>query len=114
MYIQNHDCLNKISSMFFCFVVPHCNYWTNYFSVDTPDDGCDNENFTSIISVFPKEICAVPTAVDARRISDKCHWTELNQSIAISGNNFKCSSFQNIPCDDFEVRFCCPQGEVNL
>ena len=89
--------------------------WTNYISSDVPAGQGDYETLSKVRLIDPS-VCENPTRVDARRIKDSLHWTEIGRG-EIFLHGFLCknyvtySLFNNVsylPCDDYEVRFCCP------
>ena len=127
--------------MFCCRLVPDCpgGEWTSYVNADVPGGEGDFETLWNARLIDPS-ICENPIAVDARIVKSCLHWTVLGRG-EISGSGFVCKntdpyfvasddqsssyfrsglddaewveySVDDYPCDDYEVRFCCPKCKI--
>ena len=93
--------------------------WTPFYYLDDPrgDNGCDCEDFPTLISAFP-EICASPTAIDFWEVCDEsCLDQKQNVHLSLS-KSLQCrtedqkswtnGSFdKHEECADYEIRYCC-------
>jgi len=95
--------------------------WTDYFSSDSPNNVGDFETLSKVRLIDPT-VCENPISADARRKNDTLHWSLLNRG-KLSSTGFVCRNYlpyantdlEYWPCDDYEIRFCCPDyGKFDL
>ena len=90
--------------------------------MDSPDGKGDYETLVNV-RLIDDSVCENPTNADARRVTDGMHWSVTEQG-EIDVNGFVCKNtlsdyisnylpfFAPSICDDFEVRFCCPERKL--
>lgn len=95
--------------------LPTCNEhdWSPYFNTDDPGSEGDIEFLLNIQHLYPFALCANPTVLQARVVNDLS--SDIIQNVHSNvTEGFKCLHSENDePCEDYEVRFCCP-GNQNL
>ena len=91
--------------------------WTDFMSIDSPNFGLGD--YETLEKFAQNQICSNPTAIMAQRIAGS--GVRFGQTRATSlvvhiskELGFWCANDEQagIPCDDFEVKFCCPKYEA--
>jgi hypothetical protein len=80
--------------------------WTGWLDRDDPSGNGDGEHFT-LMTGMP---CKAPLTAECRRISDGVDWTRTGEVMTCTPMGAECLK-ANQPdgaCDDYEVRFACP------
>ena len=95
---------------------PFCapNSWTSWYDNDDPQGDGDDESLLTLRTRFPGEICAHPTEFEARVVSS-------GLALDLNSGNVLASRLEGLEClnifgdcEDYEIRFCCPQGRLRL
>ncbi|KAI8500616.1 hypothetical protein Bbelb_214340 [Branchiostoma belcheri] len=90
-----------------------CPAWTRWLDRDDPISFYDWESFTSLRRVYPREICAEPSDIQARvrgshvpaeQTGEQFFFYSPQLGLACRTRDQK----DRRTCQDYEVRFCCP------
>ncbi len=108
-------CLNADQSDQFCedyqerFACPTGGAWTGWMSRDIPAGNGDGEHLSLLQA--SGQVCLRPLAAECRRISDGMDWSQVGQKMLCNPTQGGiCLNANNASgCDDYEVRFFCPQ-----
>ena len=93
--------------------VPVCNgRWTSFHNGDDPSGSGDQETLRDFLYKNQNQTCENPTAVDARVVGNRTHYTQTGQVVTINRDKtlFECYDNQQRngeQCLDYEARFCC-------
>ncbi|ESO92027.1 hypothetical protein LOTGIDRAFT_121599, partial [Lottia gigantea] len=95
------------------FCCPKADKWTQWFDRDNPSGTGDWEHLASLLDAYPGRVCKHPTAVDAQ-LTSGAPYTDGGDTLTLSPsqglicqNNLQADK----SCNDYKVRFCCPQGK---
>ncbi|CAK8673069.1 unnamed protein product [Clavelina lepadiformis] len=95
-------------------VVPKCagkSYWTPWLDRDNATGGGDYELIKDLILEEPK-VCFRPIAIDARIVGGRRYDPHFPRITVNKDIGFQCNSSKELPCADYEVRFCCPERRL--
>jgi hypothetical protein len=89
--------------------------WTQWISRDTPNFNGDGEHLSLMITER-RGVCPNPVAIQCRRISDMKDAAQTGEVISFCdpARGLECLNASQADglCDDYEVRFQCPQGTI--
>ena len=91
--------------------------WTKWFDLDTEKDQGDYETLLKIQKQCPESICEEPIGVEGRIVGTSDAYSSANyfsQSIELNAKVGLICENEEQNCYNYEVRFCCPKGYVNL
>ena len=90
--------------------------WTDFMSIDSPNFGLGD--YETLEKFAQNQVCSNPSAIMAQRIAGsggRSLTRATSLVVHISKElGFWCANDEQagIPCDDFEVKFCCPKYEA--
>ena len=100
-YLESSSCVNGV--------------WTSWFDRDDPDGLGDDESLRKLQAQYPEAICAWPTKFEARVVSSQVPLDSNLRSVFASHlTGLECLNFIGEPCDDYEIRFCCSEGKLDV
>lgn len=95
--------------------------WTGWYNVDAPHGTGDWEMPVQIRKYLDSNLCLDPTNIECRRVSDKMSWTQTGEVYRCNVSGGVCVNADQpgydgsgIWCDDYEVRFFCPDPNGTL
>ena len=88
--------------------------WTKWFDVDDAEDAGDFETLLKIQRTCPESVCQEPISIQARVVGSDTLISALDfyQRIEMSPKVGLICKNVGQSCQNFEVRFCCPEGKM--
>lgn len=83
--------------------------WTPWYDRDDPSGNGDGEHLSLLVQ--EQGACPNPTAAECRRISDSKDWTQTGEKVTCNAQQGAvCLNSEQTDgsCDDYQVRFLCP------
>ena len=104
----------EISTTLLCCITdpPKCRgHWTEWFDSDNPSREGDHELISNLLRRHPGKLCYQPIAIDARLAETEIGYDHALPNVEIDTEiGFKCNNEEGRQCPNYEVRFCCQEG----
>lgn len=91
--------------------------WTDFYDRDNPSGKGDYETLELLRETSPENICPKPINIDVVEVITGASYLTYGQNVVIGPDiGFYCvNDEQNGElCEDYKIRFCCPNGERSL
>jgi hypothetical protein len=104
-----NDLPMSYTAAYVCEWEPSVARWTPWLDRDDPSGNGENEEVAAFLPTG--QVCPSPLAIQCRRVSDKLDWSQTGEKVicqpALGLTCLNAEQSDGI-CDDYEVRFACP------